>query len=87
MIKLNTMSKIKQRQIICFKVRYSDFLFEHGNKKITKTKYEISKCLLSCLVEILTYYSDDFNYTSVLARLVEVSLLMGDRKNSKKLSN
>ena len=39
--------------------------------------------MLSCLVEILTYYSDDFNYTSVLARLVEVSLLMGDRKNSK----
>ena len=39
--------------------------------------------MLSCLVEILTYYSDDFNYTSVLARLVEVSLLMGDRENSK----
>ena len=88
MIKLNTMSKrLNETNNLFLKVRYSDFLFEHGNKKITKTKYEISKCLLSCLVEILTYYSDDFNYTSVLARLVEVSLLMGDRKNSKKLSN
>ena len=75
--------RLNETNNLFLKVRYSDFLFEHGNKKITKTKYEISKCLLSCLVEILTYYSDDFNYTSVLARLVEVSLLMGDRKNSK----
>ena len=36
------------------------------------------------VVEILTYYSDDFNYTSVLARLVEVSLLMGDREKLEK---
>ncbi|MDI1667477.1 DUF4209 domain-containing protein [Staphylococcus aureus] len=76
--------RLNETNNLFLKVRYSDFLFEHGNKKITKTKYEISKCLLSCLVEILTYYSDDFNYTSVLARLVEVSLLMGDREKLEK---
>ncbi|CAC8502828.1 Uncharacterised protein [Staphylococcus aureus] len=76
--------RLNKTNNLFLKVRYSDFLFEHGNKKITKTKYEISKCLLSCLVEILTYYSDDFNYTSVLARLVEVSLLMGDREKLEK---
>ncbi|HDE4117569.1 TPA: DUF4209 domain-containing protein [Staphylococcus aureus] len=76
--------RLNETNNLFLKVRYSDFLFEHGNKKISKTKYEISKCLLSCLVEILTYYSDDFNYTSVLARLVEVSLLMGDREKLEK---
>ncbi len=76
--------RLNETNNLFLKVRYSDFLFEYGNKKITKTKYEISKCLLSCLVEILTYYSDDFNYTSVLARLVEVSLLMGDREKLEK---
>ncbi|HDJ2895457.1 TPA: DUF4209 domain-containing protein, partial [Staphylococcus aureus] len=76
--------RLNETNNLFLKLRYSDFLFEHGNKKTTKTKYEISKCLLSCLVEILTYYRNDFNYTSVLARLVEVSLLMGDREKLKK---
>ncbi|RIN28719.1 DUF4209 domain-containing protein, partial [Staphylococcus succinus] len=66
------------------KVRYSDFLFEYGDKKITKNKYEISQYLLSCLIELISHYSEGFSYTSVLARLVEVSLLMGDMEKLKK---
>lgn len=66
------------------KVRYSDFLFEYDKKKTTKNNYKISRCLLSSLVDILPYSSEGFSYTSVLARLVEVSLLMRNREKLKK---
>ncbi|WP_259395187.1 hypothetical protein [Staphylococcus epidermidis] len=69
---------------IFLKVRYSDFLFEYGDKKIAKNKYEISQSLLTSLVYICEHYSEASNYDSVISRLVEVSLLMGNKKELKK---
>ncbi|WP_436950436.1 DUF4209 domain-containing protein [Staphylococcus xylosus] len=67
---------------IFLKVRYSDFLFEYGGKKITKSKYDVSQSLLSSLVYICELYREASNYNSAISRLVEVSLLM---KNQEKL--
>ncbi|EGQ3663573.1 DUF4209 domain-containing protein [Staphylococcus pseudintermedius] len=69
---------------IFLKVRYSDFLFEYGDKKIAKNKHEISQSLLTSLVYICEHYSEASNYDSVISRLVEVSLLMGNKKELKK---
>ncbi|MFI3547289.1 DUF4209 domain-containing protein [Mammaliicoccus sciuri] len=69
---------------IFLKVRYSDFLFEYGDKKIAKNKYEISQSLLTSLVYICEHYSETSNYDSMISRLVEVSLLMGNKKELKK---
>ncbi|MCD8898577.1 DUF4209 domain-containing protein [Mammaliicoccus sciuri] len=69
---------------IFLKVRYSDFLFEYGDKKIAKNKYEISQSLLTSLVYICKHYSETSNYDSMISRLVEVSLLMGNKKELKK---
>ena len=76
--------RLNETNNLFLKLRYSDFLFEYGDKKITKNKYEISQYLLSCLVDIISHYREGFSYTSILARLVEVSLLMGDREKLKK---
>ncbi|WP_241092482.1 hypothetical protein [Staphylococcus saprophyticus] len=76
--------RLNETNNLFLKVRYSDFLFEYGDKKTAKNKYEISQYLLSCLVELISHYSKGYSYTSVLARLVEVSLLMGDREKLKK---
>ncbi|HAP2020615.1 TPA: DUF4209 domain-containing protein [Escherichia coli] len=76
--------RLNETNNLFLKVRYSDFLFEYGDKKTAKNKYEISQYLLSCLVELISHYSEGYSYTSVLARLVEVSLLMGDREKLKK---
>ncbi|WP_419792120.1 DUF4209 domain-containing protein [Staphylococcus chromogenes] len=76
--------RLDETNNIFLKARYSDFLFEYGNKKTTKNKYEISQYLLSCLVDLIPHYSYEFSNTSVLARLVEVSLLIGDREKLKK---
>lgn len=73
---------------VFLKVRYSDFLFEYGNKKITMNKYQISKYLLSSLVEISDHYrcnEEDHEYISAVARLVEVSLLMGNEEKLKEV--
>ncbi|PFT62607.1 hypothetical protein COK67_20055 [Bacillus cereus] len=70
------------------KVRYSDFLFEYGNKKINMNKYQISQYLLSSLVEISDHYrcnEEDYEYISAVARLVEVSLLMGNEEKLKEV--
>ncbi|PTF28047.1 DUF4209 domain-containing protein [Staphylococcus cohnii] len=69
---------------IFLKVRYSDFLFEYGDKKIAKNKYEISQSLLTSIVYICEHYSETSNYDSMISRLVEVSLLMGNKKELKK---
>lgn len=69
---------------IFLKARYSDFLFEYGDKKITKSKYDISQSLLTSLVYICEHYSEASNYNSVISRLVEVSLLMGNKKKLQK---
>lgn len=69
---------------IFLKVRYSDFLFEYGDKKIAKNKYEISQSLLTSLVYICEHYSETSNYDTMISRLVEVSLLMGNKKELKK---
>ncbi|WP_210125796.1 DUF4209 domain-containing protein [Staphylococcus sp. GDY8P126P] len=76
--------RLNETNNLFLKARYSDFLFEYGDKKTAKNKYEISQYLLSCLVELISHSSEGFSYTSVLARLVEVSLLMGDRERLKK---
>ena len=71
---------------VFLKVRYSDFLFEYGNKKISKNKYQISQYLLSGLVEMSDHYrciEENHEYISALARLVEVSLLMGNEEKLK----
>jgi hypothetical protein len=64
------------------KMRYSDFLFEYGEKNLTLNKYQISKYLLGCLLEICNYFKSNkrnFEYVSTIARLAEVSLLMGNK--------
>ncbi|WP_422404726.1 DUF4209 domain-containing protein [Mammaliicoccus sp. JADD-157] len=76
--------RLDETSNVFLKARYSDFLFEYGNKKTTKNKHEISRYLLSSLVEIISHYREGFGYISVLARLVEVSLLMRDREKLKK---
>lgn len=68
---------------IFLKVRYSDFLFEYGNKKISRNKYQVSQYLLSGLVEISNHYrysGENHQYISAVGRLVEVSLLMGNEE-------
>lgn len=68
------------------KVRYSDFLFEYGNKKISMNKHQVSQYLLSGLLEISNHcYSigENLQYISAVARLVEVSLLIGDEEKLK----
>lgn len=76
--------RLDETNNVFLKARYSDFLFEYGDKKTTKNKYEISKYLLSSLVEISEHYREGYNYTSSVARLVEVSFLMKNRENLKK---
>lgn len=68
---------------IFLKVRYSDFLFECGNKKIKMNKYQISQYLLSSLKDTIEHYQhneEDYEYISAISRLVEVSLLMGNEE-------
>lgn len=75
---------------IFLKVRYSDFLFEYGDKKISLNKFQVSQYLLLGLVEISNHYRyivDDYQYISSIARLVEVSLLMGNKEKLKKAIN
>lgn len=69
---------------IFLKVRYSDFLFEYGDKKISKSKYEVSQSLVSSLVYICEHYRAGSNYNSAISRLVEVSLLMKNQEKLKK---
>ena len=76
--------RLNETNNLFLKVRYSDFLFEYGNNKIAKNKYEISQSLLTSLVYICEHYSEASNYDSVISRLVEVSLLMGNKKELKK---
>lgn len=73
---------------IFLKVRYSDFLFEFGKKKITLNKYQISEHLLTNLAKIIDHYrsaEDNFKYISAVARLAEVSLLMGNEEKVKEV--
>lgn len=75
---------------VFLKVRYSDFLFAYGNKKITMNKYQISQYLISSLVEISDHYrcnEEDYEYISAVARLVEVSLLMENEEKLKEVVN
>ncbi|PCF86322.1 DUF4209 domain-containing protein [Staphylococcus intermedius] len=75
--------RLNETKNLFLKTRYSDFLFEFGDKKTAKNKYEISQYLLSCLVELISHSSEGYTYISILARLVEVSLLMGDKEKLK----
>ncbi|MEH7298524.1 MULTISPECIES: DUF4209 domain-containing protein [Bacillus] len=75
---------------VFLKARYSDFLFEFGKKKITMNKYQISEYLLTSLEKIIDHYrsaEENFEYISAVARLVEVSLLMGHEKQLKEVVN
>lgn len=79
--------RLIETENVFLKVRYSDFLFEYDNNKISKNKYEISQYLLSGLLEIINYYyrtGENYQYISAVARLVEVSLSMGDEEKIKK---
>src|SRR5699024_1412706 len=49
-----------------------------------KNIYEISQSLLTSLVYICEHYSETSNYDTMIYRLVEVSLLMGNKKELKK---
>ncbi|MDO6573617.1 uncharacterized protein DUF4209 [Staphylococcus pasteuri] len=76
--------RLNETNNIFLKARYSDFLFEYGDKKTAKNKYEISQYLLSCLVKLISNFREGFSYISVLSRLVEVSLLMENREKLEK---
>lgn len=76
--------RLNETDNIFLKIRYSDFLFEYGDKNTTKNKYEISRILLSSLVEISSHIKDENNYISTIARIVEVSLLMSNQEKLQK---
>lgn len=72
--------RLEETHNLFLKLRYSDYLFEYGHKRTIMNKYEISKYLLSALIEIIECYNETCNYFSLLARLVQVSLLMGNKE-------
>lgn len=48
--------RLIETENIFLKVRYSDFLFEYSNKKISKNKFQVSQYFLSGILEISNHY-------------------------------
>ncbi|MCF7622526.1 MULTISPECIES: DUF4209 domain-containing protein [Bacillaceae] len=80
--------RLEETENVFFISRYSDFLFEHGDKYVVRNKYLLSQILLPTLFEVaLTHLANGeyFSYLEDMARVIQVALKMKNEQYAKRI--